>query len=669
MQWIENDSGFPPVPRYFGMQFHNDGKNLLESPDTTVRRIFEAVQTVESLPEYEALCSQLQADALESGICRFKESVANDDDVRIALSATHFPDGRIASDYQLYGKSLRGNDGILTQFLSTSVYIALPFTGNDELSLALEWDALQAIESLSQEWNQEGVDVQVVRLADRSLEDEISRAILNDIPLVPVVFLTMGMFTSLAFFRKNRVRSRSLLGFGAVVSVLLSIMSGYGLMFCCGVPFTSMTQILPFVIFGIGLDDALIINGSYERTDPHKRAEERVRATMEDVGVSITLTTCTSVMAFGLGCLSSIPGIYWLCMYAFPTIAFVLLYQVTFFVALMTLDEKRIKDQRMDCCTCIRVRNVDEEENRDPDDSDMEHFADRFMGWYAEKLLQPWLKAIVLLGLVALAAGAAYSASLLRQDFKFTDILPDDSYVTDYFDVLRLYTDRTNMAPFVYFRDVDQSNPDIQAQMLQYIDELVSIQSIEVGPAHFWLSHFQAFVANGETTATDFKTQMDDFLSIPVNQELYARHIHRNEDGIVVQSRTRIHMDNLDLDMVRDQIKALADQRAVSARQPINQEKDDWSFFTYDPVFNVWEFCKFPFADKFRPLIFLAACRHNSCPRTGLYHYSWSHFCYSSWSPHDSSLDCSLFCVSSHLHPLHRFNGLHAMGGTVNQRG
>jgi uncharacterized BrkB/YihY/UPF0761 family membrane protein len=54
------------------------------------------------------------------------------------------------------------------------------------------------------------------------------------IPLVPIVFVIMGIFTSLVFWKKDKVQSRSLLGFGAVMTVLLSIMSGYGLQFLIG---------------------------------------------------------------------------------------------------------------------------------------------------------------------------------------------------------------------------------------------------------------------------------------------------------------------------------------------------------------------------------------------------------------------------------------------------
>jgi hypothetical protein len=45
----------------------------------------------------------------------------------------------------------------------------------------------------------------------------------------------MSIFTALIFVnRKSKVQSRSLLGFSAVVAVLLSILSGFGLLFVAG---------------------------------------------------------------------------------------------------------------------------------------------------------------------------------------------------------------------------------------------------------------------------------------------------------------------------------------------------------------------------------------------------------------------------------------------------
>lgn len=84
-------------------------------------------------------------------------------------------------------------------------------------------------------------------------------------------------------------------------------MTGYGLLFLIGVPLTSATQVLPFVLFGVGLDDSFLLFNAYERTDSKKEAIDRIADAIDEIGVSMFVTTATSTLAFGLGCLSSIP--------------------------------------------------------------------------------------------------------------------------------------------------------------------------------------------------------------------------------------------------------------------------------------------------------------------------------------------------------------------------
>ena len=121
----------------------------------------------------------------------------------------------------------------------------------------------------------------------------------------------MAVFTSLIFSRRHKVLSRSLLGLAAVVSVLLSIMSGFGLIFLCGVPFTPVTQLLPFVMFGIGLDDAFVIMGAWLRGYSESEGQvDQMAKTVHEVGLSITLTSITSAVAFGFGCFLKVPTTY-----------------------------------------------------------------------------------------------------------------------------------------------------------------------------------------------------------------------------------------------------------------------------------------------------------------------------------------------------------------------
>ena len=104
-------------------------------------------------------------------------------------------------------------------------------------------------------------------------------------------------------------------------------------MFCVGIPFTNLAEMVPFIILGVGLDDTFIISGAYfrklaeenrsetfdsnfdtERRDEDAIITKRIGETMEEVGLSIALTTITTAFAFFLGCFSSIPGIRWVCL-------------------------------------------------------------------------------------------------------------------------------------------------------------------------------------------------------------------------------------------------------------------------------------------------------------------------------------------------------------------
>jgi Niemann-Pick C1 protein len=82
----------------------------------------------------------------------------------------------------------------------------------------------------------------------------------------------------------------------------------------------------------VGLDDTFIITGAYFRTDHEKEPVERIREAMQEIGFSISVTTMTTVVAFILGCISSIPAIRWLNFYAIPTILMDFVFQLTFFI-------------------------------------------------------------------------------------------------------------------------------------------------------------------------------------------------------------------------------------------------------------------------------------------------------------------------------------------------
>lgn len=260
--WVDEKSGFPLAPRVFGMTVHANGVNVLEREG--VSRVFTALDTIRNTSGYDELC-QGGAIKLDDGgnTCRivsvtnfwnnslsfFEDNVETDDQAISVISQSIYPDGSPVDHAAIMGNAEVDDNGVLTSSPIFMLQIYLPRSENDDDDPADNFEeiALEHIQDLQDAWVAEsGNKYRVEFFADRSFADEFARAIVDDIPLVPAVFITMSVFTSLIFFKRDQVQSRSTLGFGAVCCVLLAIMTGYGLLFTIGTPFTSMTQILPF---------------------------------------------------------------------------------------------------------------------------------------------------------------------------------------------------------------------------------------------------------------------------------------------------------------------------------------------------------------------------------------------------------------------------------------
>ena len=346
-------------------------------------------------------------------------------------------------------------------------------------------------------------------------------------------------------------------------------------------------------------------------------AVERIRVTINDVGVSITLTTLTSTLAFAMGCVSDIPAVRWLCLYAFPSVLMVYFYQLTFFVACIVLDENRIKDRRMDVCCCVRVPLDDEEKRVEEDKCDEnsekalqngeqndaspklvdqyldpgESGVDRFMAHYGEVLTRPRVKIGVVVGFTILTAVLAVSASKLRQEFSFQDVLPADSYLADYLDATSDHGNLNQLQPGVYFRNEDQSDPAVRRQMKDFIKDLQQLDAVSGGPDFCWLFEFENFVNNSTFIQNlEFNDQLGFFLGVPDYARLYRPEIRLRSSGSIRSSRCKINLYNVDMEDVADQIDTLADLKRVASSQPINEGKVEQSFFTSLAEYNTWEF-------------------------------------------------------------------------------
>ena len=184
-EWIEHASGFPKEPRVFGIAFHADGGNVLGMEP--VSRVFQALDAVRSLPDYDKVCRQsnyFDQDTGErtceiEGVTRFwnhsstifAKEIFSDEAAISAMSAPEFPDGTPVPEDYVFGYPERGTDGILTFAQMYLEQILLP---DEEGTVNFEAEALHVlVDKLREEWKTEaGNKVRIEVLAIRSFPDE-----------------------------------------------------------------------------------------------------------------------------------------------------------------------------------------------------------------------------------------------------------------------------------------------------------------------------------------------------------------------------------------------------------------------------------------------------------------------------------------------------------------
>jgi Niemann-Pick C1 protein len=153
----------------------------------------------------------------------------------------------------------------------------------------------------------------------------------------------------------------------------MAMISGFGI--GCGVGYVmSNTQLsIPFLIIGLGVDDMFVIMSSLDKMrKKHKNLPlpQIIAFTMQHSGTAITITSLTNIVVFLVGMKTTVPALNSYYFTAAPCILMTYIFVVTFFVAVVTLDEQRIAAMRnflMPCfihATVTRDHDVVEKEQR-----------------------------------------------------------------------------------------------------------------------------------------------------------------------------------------------------------------------------------------------------------------------------------------------------------------
>lgn len=394
------------------------------------------------------------------------ERLESDEDVMTTLNTY----GKEPKDFEsVFGGAKFDTNGTLV----SAEAISLSYFLNDQSYLEggstvdpinEEWEKsvfLATVQSAQDENDESGLNFSY--LSTRSFADEFGGEITGDLVFVQVSYIIAFLFVGATLGSKLScgIGSRWAMSLSAIFLVALSTVAGFGVASLAGLLYGPVHSVLPFVLLGIGVDDAFVIANAFDR-----EREGVARASEDDVsliqrgaralsraGASITVTSLTDLVAFAISSSSALPALASFCAFASINIFFLWVLSATFFVACMVIDEKRQRDNRRDCLCCFtRKREIEVE-----DSGSKEGFISRyFRKYHAPAILSKQGKACTLIFFSALFAFGMYGTIKLPVEDSARNFIPVDSYIKDYSEAADEYFPSSGESLYITFTNGEE---------------------------------------------------------------------------------------------------------------------------------------------------------------------------------------------------------------------
>ncbi|KAL5022900.1 hypothetical protein ScPMuIL_002055 [Solemya velum] len=383
-----------------------------------------------------------------------------------------------------------------------------------------------------------GLDVFIY--TTRSFDDEGYGAVNNDIVRLSLGFFIVFIFVILSLGRFSLIEHKFYLSIVGLSSVGLAIAFAYGVALTLGVIYGPIHSIMPFLLLGIGVDDMFVIVEAWKNLDQSESKldlPERVAMAMKHAGVSITVTSLTDIVAFGIGASTVIPALSAFCIYAAVGIAALYLLQATYFVACMTLDQMRIEKSRDAFIVCYK------HDSYTPNKCSQQNFLSVAMGkYYGPYLLTLPGKVCVLVVTAVLFAVNMWGFTELRQHFSLTNYIPRDSYAYSFVGAKEQYFPDDGIDTAVYCGEIGYR--ESRAEMEKLSEDLRWDEHTQNGTVISWYEAFSQWTADNRANSSlvedgfprsevAFRSLLRDFLYKTSAGQIYSRYVKMTDTAII----------------------------------------------------------------------------------------------------------------------------------------
>ncbi|XP_061183378.1 patched domain-containing protein 3-like [Saccostrea echinata] len=368
----------------------------------------------------------------------------------------------------------------------------------------------------------------------QSLDIELDSNVSGDILWISLTFTIMLTYASLATTgtRINCIADRQNLGRAGVLATILAILGSFGLTSAAGVEYVSLVGVMPFLIVGIGLDDVFILlsgladaplTGSDGTPTDIK---ERISFAMATSGVSISITSLTDFLAFGIGSSSSFVSIRNFSIYTGVAVCFCYINQLTLFVPCMVINERRAEKSRH-AFTCMKTKSKEELKNEGrstlyqfccaggPANSpeDYSNFIQKYPTKFCQFLVGHTVgKIFILLVFFTYLGFSIYGCLNLKQGLELQNLVSEDSYLYKFNVWNKQYFDDTTPVSFNFDKPLNYHTQENQNEIASFIQKIKGDEYISPHFERFWLSAYSKSPLFNNSSKTNFIDGLKQFM-------------------------------------------------------------------------------------------------------------------------------------------------------------
>lgn len=372
---------------------------------------------------------------------------------------------------------------------------------------------------LMQSESQNSSTFKVYYEAGRSFGDISGEAMFQEVDKLFIGIVLMFFYIVYGLSRFNWLEIKLIPSAVGLLSVALAYVTSLSWCSILGVSFGPVHSALPFLLMGLGIDDMFVINACWNtvcESDLKKSLPVKVGLTMKHAGVSIVITSFTDIVALLIGAITILPSLKSFCIYAAVGVFFIFCFTVTFYVAVFTLDLKRMEANLNGILFCYKHKE------RIYPAKDKTILQKLLLLFYKNIVFTIPGKSIVLLFTLMMTGYSVLGVLKLEQRFDLNWFIPEGTYYKQFLDKYELFYPDQGHAAMVFLGEMNYNaefrNLHSMAQELKN-ESYVKDFETWVEPFHAYiLSNYNRDLTNSSSLVTDFefKQYLSKFLYSPI---------------------------------------------------------------------------------------------------------------------------------------------------------